>query len=1129
MSTRLDLRLFGPPQLTWQAETITGFVSNKARALLIYLASTHCAHSRDTLAELLWSDTPASAKANLRRTLSNLRTLNGIAFRADCSPLVALDLSNCWVDVIEFEQLAHGAGDVDDLDALVRAAKLYHQDFLTGFNISLTYEFEAWALAEQTRLKGQMVEVLRRLADGYAQRNHLPQAIATVRRLLQLEPWREEAHRKLIEVLALNDDAGAALTAFESCRQTLRAELEVEPSAATLELVAKIRAGVFPGARPHYAGPSPSQRAVRSVAPTPVATPIEFQVEFQLVGRDREWQIVRAIWQGLEHPHFICIGGEAGIGKTRLAEELLLLAEQEGAPAARTRSHALQGQLAYGPIADWLRAAPLQSALAQLEDVWLTEIARLLPELLSERPTLPPPQPLQESWQRKRFFDALAHAFTAAFTVVDGRLLLVLDDLQWTDVDTLEWLQYLLERSEGRLLVIGTVRTDEIKPEHPLHRVRQELQRRDKLTELQLRPLNPAATTALAVQVATHELAGELAERLFHDTAGNPLFVIESMRATSTQAVDAADPLHPEQRAGDEQLPIPSEIPPKIVSVIQARLAQLSPQAQTLAQLGATIGRAFDVALLAQAAERDEEAVLLALDELWQRRIIREVDAVRFDFSHDRIRDVAYAEISPVRRHLLHRRVAKALEQVYVADLGAVSGQIAVHYEQAGLPEQAVDYYERAAEVAQQVYAHADATGNLTRGIALLERLPATPERLRQELRLQLALGISTDALKGASALQAKEIYERAQALAVQVGDDRQRFRALDGLFGSYMTRGQVQMAYDLALQTLPLAEQMAIPSRMLDAYGNVGIAAWHLGRLTSSRAYLEWNIGDREYQWRDAGGLAPEQHRGLTNRRHLAMVLWLLGYPDQGLAQIEETVTLAEALAHSYTLAGNLGWAAWLHQVRREPRLTQTQAVQAIALSREQGFRYVVARNMVLEGWAMAQQGQVEAGIARMQEAFAARQSMDAHLHQPALLALLAEAYALAGQPAQGLHALDEALYQAEMTSERCWDAELYRLQGELLRQQGLDTQMVEFSLSRGLAIARQQEAKSLELRLAMSLARLWQEHDKHRQAYDLLAAVYGWFTEGFETSDLVEAKALLAELQEHEKQSVPIRRLVS
>ena len=366
-----------------------------------------------------------------------------------------------------------------------------------------------------------------------------------------------------------------------------------------------------------------------------------------------------------------------------------MLAEHEAQPVARTRSHALAGRLAYEPIADWLRAEALRAGLAELDAVWLTEVARLLPELLSERPGLPPPGPITDGWQNKRFFEALARAFT----VKRGRLLLVLDDLQWCDAETLDWLHYLLDVADRPLLVVGTVRSEEADDGHALQRLRHDLARQNKLTEIHLNPLTVDETLALAGQITAHEVNADLADRFYRDTGGNPLFIVESMRAAETagdavrQLDDPRSASHIMSTGGADETPLP--IPPKVVAVIQSRLERLSLEAQTLTQVAATIGHGFDVELLAHAAGKDEEAVLNGLDELWQRRIIREYDGACYDFSHDRIRDVAYAMIGPVKRRLLHRQVARALERIYGADTDPVAEELAVHCQRAGAFKQA--------------------------------------------------------------------------------------------------------------------------------------------------------------------------------------------------------------------------------------------------------------------------------------------------------------------------------------------------------------------------------------------------------------------------------------------------------
>jgi predicted ATPase len=252
----------------------------------------------------------------------------------------------------------------------------------------------------------------------------------------------------------------------------------------------------------------------------------------------------------------------------------------------------------------------------------------------------------------------------------------------------------------------------------------------------------------------------------------------------------------------------------------------------------------------------------------------------------------------------------------------------------------------------------------------------------------------------------------------------------------------------------------------------------------------------------------------GLASHRHLTVALWHLGFADQALAQMDDALARAESLAHPHTTASIYSWSAWLHQYRREAALAQVQAEKAIALCLQYSFPYWLDHSTILLGWALAQQGQVEEGLARMRKSIASMQKMEAYLHQPAFLTLLAEVYGLAGQPELALRVLDEALEQVEASGE-CWSqAEIYRLQGEIRLLQGADVQEVESHFYQALEVARQQEAKSLELRAALSLARLWQQQNHRQAAYALLAEIYGWFTEGFSTPDLIDAKVLLEQL---------------
>ena len=374
-------------------------------------------------------------------------------------------------------------------------------------------------------------------------------------------------------------------------------------------------------------------------------------------------------------------------------------------PRLTARAYEAEGGLAYDPVVEWLRAASLQPRIEALGDARLVRIARLVPELLASRPNLPPPQPLTEGWQRRRFFEALAHAFLSA----PEPLLLVLDDLQWCERETIEWLHYLLRHDpQARLLVVGAFRPGEVAAEHPLAALLHALRPSGLLIERELAPLDESETAQVAQQVAGRALAPhELDVAATGD--GRQSAVYRRNGAIGRRAAPAD---------GGARMPV------KVLSVIAARLGRLSSGARTLAEVAATVGRSFSFDILLHASGAGEDAVVAALDELWQRRIVRvqgqagSASLARYDFSHDKIREAACAGVSPARGPLLHRRVAEALERVHAENLDPVCAEIAVHYDAAGLFEQAVTHYQAATKMAQDLCVHQDAIRYLTRAQA---------------------------------------------------------------------------------------------------------------------------------------------------------------------------------------------------------------------------------------------------------------------------------------------------------------------------------------------------------------------------------------------------------------------------
>jgi len=685
-------------------------------------------------------------------------------------------------------------------------------------------------------------------------------------------------------------------------------------------------------------------------------------------------------------------------------------------------------------------------------------------------------------------------------------LLFVMEDLHWVDPSTLELLSLLVDQGPtARILVLFTFRPDFSPP----------WTERSHLTPVTLPRLPRHQAAEMTGQVAHRKaLPPEVVEQVVAKTDGVPLFVEEL-----TKMVLESGLLQEREERYELTGPLPPlAIPTTLHDSLMARLDRLA-TVKALAKLGATLGREFSYALLLAVSPWDEGTLQRGLQQLVEAEFLYQQGLppqAMYVFKHPLIQEAVYQSLLRSTRQRHPQHIAQVLEAHFPELCETQPELLAHHYTEAGLLAQAVPYWQRAGQRAVQSFAHREAIGHLTKGLDLLKALPETPEHTYHELNLQTALGPAWMAAKGYAAPEVEQAYGRARELCRQLGETSRLFSVLRGLGAFYFVRGQYQTARELGEELLTLAQSPPDPTRLLGAHQVLGIASFWLGEFASARGHLEQTIALYNPQQHRSSAARSGQDPGVLCRAYSAWALGLLGYPDQALASIHEAVSLGRELSHPHSLVFALYLVASLHQLRRDVPATHEWAEATLALAREQLFPYWLAVGRITRGWALAHHGQGGEGIEEIRQGLAPYQATGAELGRPWFLALLAEAYGKAGRAEEGLHVVAEGLAVAANIGEGFFEAEQYRLKGELLLAHSLEKQTVaESCFQHALDSARRQQAKWLELRTAVSLSRLWQHQGKRVEARALLAPICGWFTEGFDTVDFQEAKALLAELE--------------
>jgi TOMM system kinase/cyclase fusion protein len=837
-----------------------------------------------------------------------------------------------------------------------------------------------------------------------------------------------------------------------------------------------------------------------------------------LVGREQEVGLLLERWAQVKDGfgQVVLLSGEAGIGKSRLVQVLQEhVATEPQAWLTPCQCSPYYQNTALYPIIDLLERVVLhfdreespQHRLSKLEGFLvqhglpLAEAVPLFAALLSLPLTTDyAPLNLPPAQQKQKTLQAL---LTILLRIAAQQpVLFVMEDLHWVDPTTLELLSLLVDQGPtARILVLLTFRPDFSPP----------WTGRAHLIQVTLPRLPRRQAIAMTDQVAHGKaLPAEVVEQVVAKTDGVPLFVEELTKMVLESGLL-------QERADRYELtgPLPPlAIPATLHDSLMARLDRLA-TVKGLAQLGATLGREFSYELLQAVSPWDEETLRRGLQQLMEAEFLYQQGLppqATYLFKHALIQDTAYQSLLRSTRQQYHQRIAQVLEAQFPDICETQPELLAQHYTEAGLMAQAVPYWQRAGRRAIQRSASLEAISHFTKGLEVLKTLPETPERAQQELDLQIALGPALMNTKGPAASDVQRAYARARELCQQVGQTPQLFPVLWGLWYFHNGRAEHQTAQELGEQLLNLAQHIQDSALLVMAYRALGNTLYHLGELAPARVHLEQGMALYDSQQHRSLAFLYGQDPAVICRAWDTLALWLLGYPDQALERIREALTQAREMAHLSSLAYALVWAALLHRFRREREAAQECAATAITLSTEQGFAAYLAWGKIMRGWVLAEQGQGAEGIAQIHEALAASRATGLQAVLPFHLALLAEVCRKVGYGEEGLRILAEALTLANSSGERNYEAELYRLKGELLLQQASgSSDEAETCFHQALDIAHHQSAKSLELRAAMSLSRLWQRQGKRAAAYELLAPVYGWFTERFDTADLREARALL------------------
>jgi len=1165
----MSLKIFLLGQFKLQVDVLpVELPSRPAQSLLAYLVlNAGVTQRREKLAALLWPEANESnARSYLRQALWRIRkSLEGVALSSE-DYLQINDISvtfDSWADYWLDADILTRTTERQTVEQIIEAIQLYRGELLPGF-------YDEWVILERDRLESTYHQKMNLLMERLIEAGRWQEVLNWGEQWLRLGYSPEPAFRALMLAHGGLGDQGMVTTTYQRCVESLGRELGIEPSPETQQLYESIRQRASQRvSRPvtNISTPAVQKPAFLELDQTlQVEEPTIVAREPQLSQLDNQLNLVL---NGQGRVFFIT--GEAGSGKTALIQEFTRRAQDANTDlvvaSGNCNAHTGIGdpylpfreilELLSGDVeARWeagaiskehthrlwnlspVTAQALLECGSDLVDTfvpgpalvdranayttagadWLNHL-RAIVERNKTASMIPNPQQSDLFEQYTKVLQTLAR---------QAPLVLVVDDLQWADTGSVGLLFHLGRHLAGnRILVLGAYRSEEVAmgrdgARHPLEPVINEFQRQFGVIEVSLGQADSREFVEAFLDSEPNLLGNPFRQMLFQQTRGQPLFTIELLRGMQ----ERGDVIQNKVGQWMEGPELDWEtLPARVEAVIAERIERLPQQLRAALQVASVEGEEFSAEVVARVLGIDERKVVHELSsELDRRHRLVRAQAIarlgeqrisRYRFRHYMFQKYLYEKLDTVERAYLHEDIGNVMEQLYgdqVQETTAIAVQLAWHYQEANIDEKAAYYLHQAGEKAVQLSAYQEGQAHLRRGLAILQNLPESPKRDELELALQLSLG---KAVTGMPSLDWKKAYSRARELCQQLGKTSLLCRVLGELSIYDYVRAEYYRARELEYEALELAQQAGDPLMVALSHWYLGFVAFALGEFSTARDHLKQTIAFYDpTKHHDSLVLLRGSDTGTSALSYEACCLWCLGYPDQASKRSQESLDLANKHGHPFSLADVLFYGGCMFNIMRGDILAlKEHADRFLRLVTDHSLPSWLSPAKWCQGEALIRSGQVEQGITILRDGMIHHRSIGGNCYLSNPYGALAEGQAQQGLVDDGLLTLEEALRHVEQTGERYWEAELYRVRGELLLMRG-DENGAENSFIKAIDIAQNQQARSWELRATTYLARLWQKQGKIETARQILAPVYEWFTEGFDTKDLMAARELLEDL---------------